>query len=352
MKKILSVILSLAMILCLLAGCGSKSTAPSASAAAGSSAASGSTGLSEKIELSLAHGQQGTSAPGLALQAYADAVAAASDGMIQITVYPASQLGNERDTMEGLKMGTIDMAYISSGVCENYEPMFGLMNLPFLFQSYDQLESSLKDEQIFSTLKDGLSTHSIRLMTMLNQGMRYMYSTTPVSDLTNVNGIKIRVPEAPMAKGIWSDLGGNPTPTGWSEVYTSMSTKVVDAFEVHIYAVFMENLQETFQYAYLTGHQVSSSAVMISENIWEQLPEAAQQILTDCLETLETENHNNIVGAEAGLLQQLSDLGIEVNEVDSATKDAMRAKCTDLYENWLASNEGGQKMIDVVDSYK
>ena len=100
-----------------------------------------------------------------------------------------------------------------------------------------------------------------------------------MDDLSTLSGLKIRVPEAPMATGIWTSLKANPTAVPWSEVYTAMSTKIVEAFEVHVHAVLMENLQETFKYCYLTNHQTSVSGVMISSNTWNNLPEEAKKVV-------------------------------------------------------------------------
>lgn len=306
--------------------------------------------ITEKIELTFAHSQQGTSEPGMAMQAFADKVKEDSDGMIEITVYPGSQLGTERDELEGLSLGTIDMAYISSGVIENYVPVTGIYNLPFIFDDYDHAQRVLSDETINGVIADGLAANNIKLLTFLVQGNRYTYSTQPLDfdDLSTLKGLKIRVPEAPMATGIWTSVDANPTAVAWNEVYTAMSTKIVDAFECHVYAVLMENLQETFKYAYLTNHQTSSSGVMISSATWDSLPDAAKQIIEDDIPYLIEVNADNIINAEEGQLQQISDEGIEVVDVTPEQKDAFREACADLQNEWLESTEGAQELYDIV----
>lgn len=359
-KKGLSIILALMLMLSALTGCGNKpqpEPAPAdnpSQAENPSQASTEDTGLTEKIELTFAHSQQGTSEPGMAMQAFADKVKEDSNGMIEITVYPGSQLGGERDEMEGLSMGTIDMAYISAGVIENYVPAAGIFNLPFIFDDYDHAQKVLSDETILGTLGEGLAANNINLLTCLVQGNRYMYSTKAVDmgDLSTLKGLKIRVPEAPMATGIWSSVGSNPTAVPWSEVYTAMSTKIVEAFEVHVYAVLMENLQETFDYAYLTNHQTSVSGVMISTKTWEGLPAAAQKIITDNLPYLIEVNAENIISAEEGQLQALRDAGIEVVEVTPEQKEAMKEACADLQNSWLSSTENAQELYDIVQSLR
>lgn len=354
-KTVISMILALAMMLTLLTGCGGKEEekAPS-SGGAQTEQSGGAGGLTEKIELSFAHGQQGTSEPGAAMQAFADKVKEDSNGMIEITMYPGGQLGGERDVMEGLSMGTVDMAYISAGVCENYAPTAGIMNLPFVFDSYDHCQKVLADEKVNEIIGGELANSNIKLLTPLVQGNRYTYTTKPVDfgDLNTLKGLKIRVPEAPMATGIWNSVDANPTAISWTEIYTSMSTKIVDAFEVHVYAVLMENLQETFDYAYLTNHQTSVSFVMFSTDVWEGLPAEAQKIISDNLPYLIEQNAKNIIEAEEGQLKQLEEADITVTDVTPEQKEGLREACADLQNGWLTETEHAEELYDIVQSLR
>ena len=274
--------------------------------------------------------------------------------MIEITVYPASQLGGERDELEGLSMGTVDMAYISAGVIENYAPAAGIFNLPFVFDSYDHAQKVLDNEELNGVLANDLANHNIKLLTFLVQGNRYLYSNKEANmdDLSTLSGLKIRVPEAPMATGIWTSLKANPTAVPWSEVYTAMSTKIVEAFEVHVHAVLMENLQETFKYCYLTNHQTSVSGVMISSNTWNNLPEEAQKIISDNISYLIEQNNNNVISVEESQIQELRDAGITVTDVTAAQKETMKEACADLQNNWLKDTENAQKLYDIVQSLR
>ena len=288
------------------------------------------------------------------MQAFADKVKEDSNGMIEITVYPASQLGGERDELEGLSMGTVDMAYISAGVIENYAPAAGIFNLPFVFDSYDHAQKVLDNEELNGVLANDLANHNIKLLTFLVQGNRYLYSNKEANmdDLSTLSGLKIRVPEAPMATGIWTSLKANPTAVPWSEVYTAMSTKIVEAFEVHVHAVLMENLQETFKYCYLTNHQTSVSGVMISSNTWNNLPEEAQKIISDNISYLIEQNNNNVISVEESQIQELRDAGITVTDVTAAQKETMKEACADLQNNWLKDTENAQKLYDIVQSLR
>jgi len=349
-KQILSLILALILTLSLVA-CGGTNDTPNSGDSTDPNAASG---LTEKIELSFAHSQQASAPTGMAMQAFADKVKEDSNGMIEITVYPASQLGGERDELEGLSMGTVDMAYISAGVIENYAPAAGIFNLPFVFDSYDHAQKVLDNEELNGVLANDLANHNIKLLTFLVQGNRYLYSNKEANmdDLSTLSGLKIRVPEAPMATGIWTSLKANPTAVPWSEVYTAMSTKIVEAFEVHVHAVLMENLQETFKYCYLTNHQTSVSGVMISSNTWNNLPEEAQKIISDNISYLIEQNNNNVISVEESQIQELRDAGITVTDVTAAQKETMKEACADLQNNWLKDTENAQKLYDIVQSLR
>ncbi len=359
-KRLIGILLSLTMAVGLMAGCGesisTSQESPSSNSGETEQASGGSesSGLTEKIELSLGHGQQGSSAPGKAIEAFAQKVKEDSDGMIEITVYPAAQIGAERDLMEGLSMGSVDMGYISAGVTENYAPTAGIFNLPFIFDDYDHAQAVMADETVCSTIQNELTNSNIKLLTPLIQGNRYLWTTKEVDfgDLSTLEGLKIRVPEAPMAVGIWKALKANPTAISWAELYTAMSTKIVNAFEVHAWAVTMENLQETFNYAYLTNHQTSVALLMFSQSVWDSLPEEARQIILNNIDYLIDENAANIISGEEEELKTIQEDGIKITELTDDQKNQIRERCADLTNGWVRDTENAQTLYDVVQSLR
>ncbi|SHF25835.1 TRAP transporter substrate-binding protein [Alkalibacter saccharofermentans] len=309
-----------------------------------------STGITEKIELSLGHGQALESPPHKALVAFSDIVKEKSDGMIEIQIFPANQLGNERDLAEGLEMGTIDMAYISSGVMENFQPKLGVYSLPFIFRDIDHVEKIVNGsigEELYAPM---LEDQGIRVMKAFVQGFRYLYSNTPMPKLEDFAGVKIRVPESPAFVGTWNSLGANPTPMPWGELYTSMQTGVVDAFEVHTYSVVVEHLYEVIKHMTTTGHILSTSLVMVSEDVFSTLPQEAQDIINEAIEEAWAVNYDLIVnGNEKNIETLRNEKGVEVHEVSQEERAEMRQAAQSLYDEYAQNLDAGD-LINTIEN--
>lgn len=343
--SLISIILILSMV---LFGCSSKPTAVEEKSEKETTETSG---LTEKIQLSLGHGQALESPPHKALEAFADIVKKKSNGMIEIQIFPANQLGNERDLAEGLEMGTVDMAYISSGVMENFQPKLGVYSLPFIFRDIDHVEKVVNGpigEELYNQI---LEEQGIRVMKAFVQGFRYMYSNKPMPKMEDFAGLKIRVPESPAFVGTWRSLGANPTPMPWGELYTAMQTNVVDAFEVHTYSVVVEHLDEVIKYMTKTGHILSTSLVMVSEDVFSELPKEAQDVITEAMEEAWAVNYDIIVNGNEKNIETLKGKGIEVFEVSPEERSEMRKAAQPLYDEYIQKLDAEQ-LIDTIETTK
>jgi tripartite ATP-independent transporter DctP family solute receptor len=336
MKKI-TLFTGIALLMCctaLFAGGGGETQA-----AAGSSS-------DEKIVLSLGHGQGATSEPHQALLAYSAALKEQSGGKIELNVFPASQLGAERDLLEGLGLGTVEMAYISTGVMENFAPLYGLYSLPFIFGNYEHVEAVVNGPIGAEINKTMLDDKKVRVLTLLTQGFRYAWSNKPLKTVDSFQGVKMRVPESPSSIAIWRNLKANPTPIPWNEAYTALQTKVVDGCEVHVYSIIADKIDEVIKYCSTTGHMMSCSGVMISESVYQSMPADRQKLITGNIPLLWKKNYDLIVSNEPKSLQKLRDKGIEIFEFTPQQKLEMQAANKTMYDDFAAKFPKGKQYID------
>ena len=214
-------------------------------------------------------------------QEFAKKVNERSKGEVEVVVYPNSQLGNERDLMEGLQLGTVQMAEVSGGVMSTFVPETGVFSLPFVFRDWDHLDKVLKNQPVVNRLDEiTLKKSGIRTLGWMEQGFRVTLTVKkPINGLKDLAGLKIRVPEDKVLIRTFQLVKAAPTVIPWGEVYTSLQTGVVEGMESTTPAMYTMKFYEVANYIAETNHQHSVVGFLISEKTFQLLSKAAQEVL-------------------------------------------------------------------------
>ena len=151
-----------------------------------------------------------------------------SNGKMKLKIYPNEQLGTERQCLELLQIGSLDITKVSSGALENFSPITKVLGLPFLFRdshhSYSVLDGPIGKEILSRTEK-----YWLKGLAFYDAGSRSFYTKdNPIHNPSDLNGLKIRVMESKIAFDMVKSLGGSPTPISFGELYTSFEDGVVD----------------------------------------------------------------------------------------------------------------------------
>jgi tripartite ATP-independent transporter DctP family solute receptor len=201
-----------------------------------------------------------------------------TNGRIEVQVYPSSQLGNERELAEGMQIGTVDMAAVTTAVTSRFVKELEIFNLPFLFRDfqhlYKVLDSKFGEEMNVATQKKGL-----RILGWWVGGSRSIYARRPISDLASMKGLKIRTMETPLIIATWKALGLIPTPIPFSEVYTALQQGVVDAGEGNVISYESMKFDEVAPYVSHIKYLITVELVLISENFFKSLSPDLQSAL-------------------------------------------------------------------------
>ena len=148
-----------------------------------------------------------------------------TDGRVEVLLYPDSQLGSEREAIEGISLGTIDMGVITNAPISGFVPQFQILDLPYLFSDVEQAHSVL-DGPIGQDLLKLLGDHGIIGLGFTEGGFRQMINNVrPINTPDDVAGIKFRVMENPVYIGMFEAMGSNPTPMAWGETFTAVQQK-------------------------------------------------------------------------------------------------------------------------------
>lgn len=211
----------------------------------------------------------------------ADQVERESGGTMRIDVYPSEQLGNERQLVELLQIGSVGMTKVSAAVMESFAPLYKVLSIPFLFQSREHAFRVLEGNVGRKILLDG-ERFWLRGLTFYDAGARSFYTKThPIETPGDLAGLKIRTQESPSAMLMVTTLGGSATPIAWGELYSALQQGVVDGAENNPPSFFLSRHYEVCGYYSLDEHTMVPDVVLISTKVWSSLTPEQQQILQD-----------------------------------------------------------------------
>jgi len=214
---------------------------------------------------------------------FADLVRQRSNGQIVINVHHAAQLAGLREAAEGVQLGTLDMAWVDFATFANWQPYYGVFVLPFLFKDFDHV-FRVQDGPIGVDFKNDLRARlRTELLAWGPTGFRVMVTNRrAIRQASDLQGLKIRVPEIPVFVETFRALGANPTPMAIGETYTALQTGVIDGMEAPAEAHVTFRLQEVTRYASRTYHMFTDMNLCMNQGKFNALSSAEQQLMLDC----------------------------------------------------------------------
>ena len=304
-KKILSVILTVALSSALLAGCGgdTQEAAPESG---------------ETVELRLSHTNPASSAFGVASEEFAKLLSEKTDGRYHITVYNDGQLGDERDSIEAVQLGNLDFAVVNVSVLANFVPQLSVFDLPYLIQSTDHADKVFKGE-IGDQMMEWISGIGVKGLGVWESGFRNLTnSTRPVNSMEDVAGLRIRVMENELHQKLWIALGADAVPMAWGEAYTAMQQGALDGQENPLTVILSNNVQEVNQYLAMTEHVYSMVVPIMSQKLWDSMTAEDQAILEEVMAEMMDKEREITRQQNDEALGQLMDAGMEVTYPDKS----------------------------------
>lgn len=187
----------------------------------------------EKVTLKLAHNLERSHVVHQAFEEMSKEVNQLSNGAMKIRIYPSSQMGSARETLELLQNGALDMTKGSASDLESFDNVYAIYNLPFLFKDQNHFNKVVFGEvgkEIMESTKD----KGFFALSAYVAGTRSFYAKKPITKPEDLKGLKIRVRASPTTLKMVELMGGSPTPISFGEVYTAMQQGVVDGAENNV----------------------------------------------------------------------------------------------------------------------
>lgn len=279
------------------------------------------------------------------LEYFKELVEDRSDGEIEVNLYHSSQLGDDREMMEALQMGTQQVTCPSTAPIASFVNGFKVFDLPFLFPTHEAADYVL-DGPVGQDLLKQLEDEGLVGLAYWENGYRQLTnSQTAVESPEDVEGLKIRTMENPMHLAAWEEMGANPTPMAFGELFSAMQQGVVDGQENPWGTIYLQNFFEVQDYATNTGHVYSPFVLMMSKQFYDKLPSDLQTVVKEA--AVEAKDHNRKTNREmnAEYLEELKDV-MEVTTLTPEQKAEFQEAVQPVYDEF--KEEIGADLVEDV----
>lgn len=263
-----------------------------AGAAAGAATLLGLSPAQAKTTLRLGHGLAKGHPVDVSLELFAKLVGERSGGQVEIRVFPAGQLGQQRELLEQLQAGALDFAHANASPLAAFEPAYGVFDTPFLFRDKAHFFKTV-DGPIGREVLDAGRAKSLLGLAYQDNGTRSFYAKKPIAKPDDLKGLKIRVQPGPITTRMVNLLGAIATPLAWGELYTALQSGVVDGAENNVTALTLAKHGEVMKFYSRNEHTRVPDVVLASGVTFGKLTPAQQDLVRQAaLDSSKVHNEN------------------------------------------------------------
>ncbi|MEJ8570072.1 TRAP transporter substrate-binding protein [Microbaculum marinum] len=311
-------------------------------------AAMSSAAAAAEYEFKIGHAASSRHAFNTGVEMFAEAVAEKTGGKVAVEVVGDRALGDDKQLLEGVQLGTIDGALVSAPTFPLAAGAAGFdaLQLPFVVTSYDDMAAVLAGP-VGQKLLDSLSEKGMKGLSFYEAGQRHFLSREkPVKSLADFEGLKTRIVPIPLHKATWEAVGTNPVGMPYGEVYSGLETGVIDAVEINLSSVESENLFQNAKEVTLTGHYFWPGVLVINKAKFDALPEDIQAAMIEAGRETIARQYEFVKTDEARVAEALKEKGVTINQLDDLK--AMQDKTAPVVEEWSGKDPVIVEFIDAV----
>lgn len=273
---------------------------------------------------------------------FAKRVNEALEGRVEVVTFGSSQLGRDREMLQKLRLGTLDMS-LPSTIMSTVADEFGLFELPYLIADREHMKR-IEADLFWSELAPAAEARGYKILAVWENGFRHITnSRRPINTPADLDGIKLRTPNGIWRVNMFRAYGANPTPMAFSEVFTALQTGVIDGQENPLTQVTSAKLFEVQTYLSLTGHVYSPAFITVGLRRWNRLPEDVRSVIERIAREVQPFAYETAATMDIELLAQLREAGMQVNTADRA---AFVEASGVIYDAWAASVDGAAALIE------
>src|SRR2546430_5768428 len=266
---------------------------------------------------------------GVAIDTFAREVERRTNGRYKVQTFYSAALGAERESVEGVQLGTLDLTLTSTGPLPNFVPEVAILDIPFLFRDYAHARTVL-DGPIGQELLAKLPAKAMVGLAWAENGFRHMTnSKRPVNGPEDLRGLKMRTMENPIHIEAYRQFGILPTPMAFTEVFTALQQGTVDGQENPLSVITAAKLDQVQKFLSLTGYVYSPALILMSKAQWDKLSAADKQAFSEAAKEAVKANRARIDDDEKRAVGDLRAKGMTV--IDTLDKAPFQNALTPVY---------------------
>ena len=260
----------------------------------------------------------------------------------KIVVFGSSQLGDDSEMLQKIKVGTLDFA-LPSTVMSSVVPGFGLFEMPYLVKDREHMKR-IEKEVVWPTLAPLAEKQGYKILAVWENGFRQITNNKhPINTPADLKGIKLRVPKGKWRVKMFQTYGATPSAMGLSEVFAALQTGTMDGQENPLTQIYTSKFQEVQKFLSMTDHVYTPAYPVVSVQKFKTLPPDVQKILEDTAKEVQPFVYEQAAKMDGELLGKFKQAGVQVNQAD---KKSFIDASKPIYEEFAEEVKGGKEMID------
>jgi tripartite ATP-independent transporter DctP family solute receptor len=295
--------------------------------------------------LKLGHNSKQDQPTGKAALKFAEIVGQKTKGEIVIQVFPDNQLGNNRQLVESLKMGALDICTMGLGTLGNLDGAYNMMQIPYVFRSQEHIRKVVKGP-IGEELKNNMAEKNgvLLISQSWDRMVRHVGGRKPIRGLEDLKGYKVRAGVLPPIAG-FKALGASPVSIPLPEMYVALQQGVADGAELPIDYFYEYSIYEVAKYLNLTYHTYGTQFLAFNKRVWDGLKPEHKKAIQEANDEAEALNNKLSADLEEDYLKKLKDKGMEFVKTDvDALTSALAGKIPEIAKNWPGTEELYQRI--------
>ena len=299
-------------------------------------------GASAQVEVKLGHVGEPGSLFAKSAEEFAKRANAKLGGKAKVVVFGSSQLGGDKELLQKLKLGTVELA-LPSTVMSSESDLFGIFEMPYLVKDRKHMQA-IEKAVFWPRLAPEVEKKGLKVLAVWENGYRHITNNRkPIRLPGDLQGIKLRVPEGKWRVKMFQTYGANPSPMKFSEVFTALQTGVMDGQENPFSQIFSAKFQEVQKFLSLTGHVYTPAYITAGSKKWASLPADVRKVLEDVAKDMQSFVYATAEKDEKDLIGKIKSAGVQINEADKA---AFVAASKAVYEEFGKEVKGSKELID------
>ncbi|MBY0098391.1 TRAP transporter substrate-binding protein [Mesobacillus maritimus] len=335
--------ISILLLMSVLAGCGNTSKTEGSGDQQGDD--------NKEYVIKFAHVVSASTAKGKAAEKFKELLEERTDGQIKVEVYPDSQLGTDREILEQMQSGSVQMNAPFTGVLPSFVKQFEVFDLPFLFNDREHVQNAVNGElgDIFNKY---LESQGLMALGYWDGGFKHLTNSKhPIKSPKDLDGLKMRVSQSPLLISQFEAMGAGGVSVDFAELYTALQTKTVDGQENPLSNIVSKKFYEVQDYLTLSGHGYMGYPLIISSKFYQELPADLQTAIDEVSAEVTEWQWGVAAEDEEAYMKTIEESGIEVTELSDAEKEAFIEATSSVYEDFKKV-EGSQELLDAIEEAK